>query len=154
MGIGWANLHNARRAATPLLNIVGDHATYHAQYDAPLASDVTGLARTVSGWVHSSVSPRTVAADGAAVMLSIDGKAVGTQTAKEIAVGDTATLTFPWKLTTLQPVITAMADYNGTILESDETNNAMTSNATFSAPPAPTKKPALPITRQPCAFAI
>ncbi len=64
-GNGWANLHNARRAATPLLNIVGDHATYHAQYDAPLASDVTGLARTVSGWVHSSVSPRTVAADGA-----------------------------------------------------------------------------------------
>ena len=64
-GNGWANLHNARRAATPLLNIVGDHATYHAQYDAPLASDVTGLARTVSGWVHSSVSPSTVAADGA-----------------------------------------------------------------------------------------
>jgi acetolactate synthase-1/2/3 large subunit len=64
-GNGWANLHNARRAATPLINIVGDHATYHAQYDAPLASDVVGLARTVSGWVHSSTSARTVAADGA-----------------------------------------------------------------------------------------
>ncbi|MFT3803843.1 MAG: acetolactate synthase large subunit [Burkholderiaceae bacterium] len=62
---GLANLHNARRAATPIVNIVGDHATYHAQYDAPLASDVQGFARPVSGWVHSSTSARTVAADGA-----------------------------------------------------------------------------------------
>ena len=55
---GLANLHNARRASTPIVNIVGDHATYHAQYDAPLASDVAGFARTVSGWVHSSASAR------------------------------------------------------------------------------------------------
>ncbi|HEY2032194.1 MAG TPA: acetolactate synthase large subunit, partial [Rhizomicrobium sp.] len=54
-----------RRAATPILNIVGDHATYHAQYDAPLASDIAGFARPVSGWVHSSTSALTVAADGA-----------------------------------------------------------------------------------------
>lgn len=62
---GLANLHNARRAQTPIVNIVGDHATYHAQYDAPLASDIQGFARPVSGWVHSSPSPKTVAADGA-----------------------------------------------------------------------------------------
>ena len=62
---GLANLHNARRASTPIVNIVGDHATYHAQYDAPLASDIFGFARPVSGWVHSSTSPKTVAADGA-----------------------------------------------------------------------------------------
>ena len=62
---GLANLHNARRAQTPIVNIVGDHATYHAQYDAPLASDIAGFARPVSGWVHSSPSARTVAADGA-----------------------------------------------------------------------------------------
>ena len=62
---GLANLHNARRARTPIVNIVGDHATYHAQYDAPLASDVHGFARPVSGWVHSSASALTVAADGA-----------------------------------------------------------------------------------------
>ena len=65
LGNGLANLHNARRAATPIVNIVGDHATYHAQYDAPLASDIMGFARPVSGWVHSSVSSKTVAADGA-----------------------------------------------------------------------------------------
>ena len=62
---GLANLHNARRAATPIVNIVGDHATYHSQYDAPLTSDVRGFARPVSGWMHSSTSARTVAADGA-----------------------------------------------------------------------------------------
>ena len=62
---GLANLHNARRAQTPIVNIVGDHATYHAQYDAPLASDIAGFARPVSGWVHSSTSALTVATDGA-----------------------------------------------------------------------------------------
>jgi acetolactate synthase I/II/III large subunit len=62
---GSANLHNARRAATPIVNIVGDHATYHAQYDAPLASDIAGLARPVSHWVHSSASALSVATDGA-----------------------------------------------------------------------------------------
>jgi acetolactate synthase I/II/III large subunit len=62
---GLANLHNARRAATPIVNIVGDHATYHAQYDAPLASDIAGFARPVSAWIQSSTSARTVAIDGA-----------------------------------------------------------------------------------------
>src|SRR5246127_1017724 len=62
---GLANLHNARRAATPIVNVVGDHATYHTRYDAPLASDVAGFARPVSAWVHSSPSALTVAADGA-----------------------------------------------------------------------------------------
>src|SRR6478672_12030124 len=65
LGNGLANLHNARRARTPIVNVVGDHATYHAQYDAPLASDVLGFARPVSGWVHSSASAHTVAADAA-----------------------------------------------------------------------------------------
>src|SRR5450631_3036339 len=62
---GLANLHNARRAATPIVNVVGDHATYHAQYDSPLSSDVEGFARPVSGWVHTSTSAHSVAADGA-----------------------------------------------------------------------------------------
>ncbi len=48
---GLANLHNARRARTPMLNIVGDHATYHLQYDAPLTSDIESLARPMSQWV-------------------------------------------------------------------------------------------------------
>jgi acetolactate synthase-1/2/3 large subunit len=56
LGNGLANLHNARRARTPMVNIVGDHATYHAQYDAPLQSDIEGVARNVSAWIRA---PRT-----------------------------------------------------------------------------------------------
>ncbi len=62
---GLANLHNARRAASPIVNLVGDHATYHAQFDAPLTSDIVGFARPVSAWIHSSTSAGSVAGDGA-----------------------------------------------------------------------------------------
>lgn len=48
---GLANLHNARRARTPIVNIVGDHATYHLPLDAPLTSDIESLARPMSHWV-------------------------------------------------------------------------------------------------------
>jgi acetolactate synthase-1/2/3 large subunit len=48
---GLANLHNARRAHTPIVNVVGDHASYHLQYDAPLTSDIESLARPMSNWV-------------------------------------------------------------------------------------------------------
>ena len=50
---GLANLHNARRANSPVVTIVGAHATGHGRYDAPLHSDIEALARTVSGWVHT-----------------------------------------------------------------------------------------------------
>src|SRR5690606_8374427 len=53
---GLANLHNARRAGTPILNIVGDHATQHLQYDAPLTSDIQGLAKPMSDWVRRSAT--------------------------------------------------------------------------------------------------
>ena len=65
LGNGLANLHNARRARTPIVNIVGDHATYHARYDAPLQSDIASIARPVSGWYRSSARADDVAADGA-----------------------------------------------------------------------------------------
>ncbi len=51
---GLANLHNARRAATPLLNIVGDHATAHVGLNAPLTADIEALARPMSDWVGAS----------------------------------------------------------------------------------------------------
>lgn len=53
LGNGIANLHNARRARTPIVNVVGDHATYHRQYDAPLQSDIRSLASPVSCWYGS-----------------------------------------------------------------------------------------------------
>src|SRR6202047_2308856 len=47
---GLANLHNARRASSPIVNIVGDHASSHSRYDAPLSSDLAGFALPVSDW--------------------------------------------------------------------------------------------------------
>ncbi len=65
LGNGLANLHNARRARSPVVNIVGDHATYHTRYDAPLQSDIAAIASAVSGWYRSSARPDDVASDGA-----------------------------------------------------------------------------------------
>ena len=60
---GLANLHNARRARTPLVAVVGDHATYHKRFDAPLESDIEALAGTVSGWVRRCARSADAAAD-------------------------------------------------------------------------------------------
>ncbi|GAA3173967.1 acetolactate synthase large subunit [Blastococcus jejuensis] len=62
---GLANLHNARRGRTPLVNVVGDHSRSHKRLDAPLESDIDALAGTVSGWVRRSLTPADVAADAA-----------------------------------------------------------------------------------------
>ena len=65
---GLANIHNANKAASPMVNIVGDHATYHRKYDAPLTSDIEGLARPSSHWVKTSPDAKSIAADGAAAI--------------------------------------------------------------------------------------
>jgi len=62
---GLAYLHNARRARTPIVNIVGDQATYHAPLDPPLASDVEGFARPVSQWVRKTMRTETLGTDAA-----------------------------------------------------------------------------------------
>jgi acetolactate synthase-1/2/3 large subunit len=62
---GLANLHNAKKANSGIVNIVGEHATYHIAYDAPLTADIEGVAAPMSHWVKTSPSSRTVAADGA-----------------------------------------------------------------------------------------
>ena len=64
LGNGFANIHNAKKARTPMLNIVGDHATYHLQYDAPLTSDLDGLAKASSDWVGRSLSPDDLSSIG------------------------------------------------------------------------------------------
>lgn len=62
---GLANLHNARRAATPIVNIVGEHATSHSRFDAPLTTDIHAIASPMSHWVYTSKSARTVGSDAA-----------------------------------------------------------------------------------------
>ena len=84
LGNGLANLHNARKASSGIVNIVGEHATYHIKHDAPLTSDIEGIARPVSAWVRTSPSARAVAADGAAAIA-----------AARTAPGQVATLILP-----------------------------------------------------------
>jgi acetolactate synthase I/II/III large subunit len=64
-GNGLANVHNARKARVPMVNIVGEHASYHIQYDAPLTSDIQGIVGPVSDWVVTSETPDDVGADAA-----------------------------------------------------------------------------------------
>ena len=65
---GLARLHNGRRAFSPIINIVGDHATHHKQYDAPLESDIEPLAESLHGWVRRSNSTEQVGTDAAAAV--------------------------------------------------------------------------------------
>ena len=62
---GLANLHNAKKARSGIVNIVGDHAGYHIRHDAPLTADIQGIASPMSHWVKTSASARDVAADSA-----------------------------------------------------------------------------------------
>ncbi len=74
---GIANLHNARRAHTPVINLIGDHASWHLPFDAPLTSDIESLARPVSGWVKRIGSAREVqaaAVDAVAQSLTAGGQ--------------------------------------------------------------------------------
>jgi acetolactate synthase-1/2/3 large subunit len=83
-GNGLANLHNARRAFTPIVNVIGDHATYHRQHDAPLASDIAAIASANSVWVKSAERPDEVGA--------LAAEAIG---ASRAAPGGSASLILP-----------------------------------------------------------
>ncbi|MED5574006.1 MAG: acetolactate synthase large subunit, partial [Pseudomonadota bacterium] len=81
---GLANLHNAKKANSGVVNVVGEHTTYHIKHDAPLTSDIEGVARPMSHWVRTSLSSLYVATEGAAAI------AAATQ-----APGQIATLILP-----------------------------------------------------------
>jgi acetolactate synthase-1/2/3 large subunit len=79
LGNGLANLHNARRARVPVVVVVGDHATYHKKYDAPLESDIDALAGTVSAWMRRTEKSADVASDAAeAIAASRSGPHIST----------------------------------------------------------------------------
>src|SRR3954449_10779252 len=73
LGNGLANLHNARKGKVPVVNIVGDHATYHAKYDAQLQSDIETVARNMSGWVRTSQSSAALPGDAAEAVATAIG---------------------------------------------------------------------------------
>ena len=60
---GIANLHNARKAHTPIVSIIGEHATWHIAANAPLTSDIATLAKPMSTWVHTTLTADAASAD-------------------------------------------------------------------------------------------
>ena len=80
LGNGIANLHNARRARSPIVNVVGDHATYHKHFDAPLESDIEALASNVSGWIRRSAKTAELPSDAAAAVAHAYGPPGGVAT--------------------------------------------------------------------------
>jgi acetolactate synthase-1/2/3 large subunit len=85
---GLANLHNAKKANSGIVNIVGQHAVYHIGFNAPLTSDLEGLARPMSAWVRTSPDAKSVAKDGAAAIAA--AKSSPPQIATLILPADTA----------------------------------------------------------------
>src|SRR3984957_15307857 len=73
---GIANLQNAPRARSPIVNLIGDHATWHVAADAPLTSDIVSLATPVSGWVQSVRSAASLAG-ATAQAIAAAGRAPG-----------------------------------------------------------------------------
>ena len=67
---GLANLHNAKRAQVPIVNIVGQHATYHLEHDTPLNSDIEGIAKPYSHWLRTSSSASAVGRDAVEAILA------------------------------------------------------------------------------------
>ena len=67
-GNAFANLHNARKAGSGIVNVVGDHATHHQRYESPLKGDILGISHAVSHWTRVSGDATSIAADGAAAI--------------------------------------------------------------------------------------
>ena len=84
---GTANLHNASRAQVPIVNIVGQHATHHLLYDAPLTSDIEAIARPYSKWLRTSSAASAIGRDAAEAIV-----------AARTAPGQIATLIVPANL--------------------------------------------------------
>ena len=83
---GLSNIHNARKASSGIVNIIGEHASWHLKYDAPLSSDIEGIARPLSDWVKTSRSSNEIARDTAEAI----AEARKSRIASLILPGDTA----------------------------------------------------------------
>jgi len=70
LGNGLANLHNASRARVPIVNLVGQHASYHLRHDTPLVSDIEGIARPYSKWLRTSRSASEAGRDAAETIVA------------------------------------------------------------------------------------
>jgi acetolactate synthase I/II/III large subunit len=87
-GNGFANLHNARKAHSGIMNIMGDHASYHLRYESPLRGDTVGLSQSISHWTRVSDDAASVSGDGAAAIRA--ARSMGGQIATLILPANTA----------------------------------------------------------------
>lgn len=94
---GIANLHNARRANSPIINLIGNHTLKHVEFDTPLTSDIDTLARNVSSWIKSDSTADSLAKDGMSALRSA-------ATVKSGSSGNISTMIIPadacWSATT------------------------------------------------------
>lgn len=121
LGNGLAGLHNARRARTPLVSLVGDHATYHKRYDAPLESDIDALAGTVSGWVRRTLHPGDLARDTAEAVATAAGGTIATLIVPaDLAWADGAEPARPFPLRPPPRAPEQVIDEVATLLRGDE----------------------------------
>jgi acetolactate synthase-1/2/3 large subunit len=107
LGNGIANLHNARRARTPIVNVVGDHATTHLALDAPLTSDIDALSSNVSVWTRTPQTVAEVPGLGAAAVAAALGPPSGVATLvlpADLAWSDGAEPAPPARLATREAV--------------------------------------------------
>jgi acetolactate synthase-1/2/3 large subunit len=97
---GLANLHNARRAHTPIVNVIGDHAMYHKGFGAPLESDIESLTGWVGGWSRSSNDPLSVGRDAAeaiAAACTLPGQIANLVVPADVSWGDGGVVATPVK---------------------------------------------------------
>jgi len=120
---GIANLHNARRAHSPIVNLIGDHATWHVDADPPLASDIDSLARPVSSWLRVTKSADELARDGAAAFAAAarpPGAVATLVVPSDLAWGEAQGPAEPIASEAPPPLVSDRIDMLARVLRSDE----------------------------------
>jgi acetolactate synthase-1/2/3 large subunit len=123
MANGMANLHNARKAGVPLVNVVGDHATFHRHHETPLTSDIATVAGTFSAWVGCPERPEDLAADAATAVAAALGPPSGIATLilpADVSWGEGATPARPLPRRVPAAVDSSVVHEIATLLASDE----------------------------------
>jgi acetolactate synthase-1/2/3 large subunit len=137
LGNGLANLHNARRARTPIVNIVGDHALDHQRYDAQLQSDIETVARNVSTWIRSSGSASAVAGDAADAVraaLGPPGQIATLLLPADVSWSDGAEAVAPRAPVEAPPVAAASLETIAAVLLGDEPSALLVGGRAFHGP--------------------
>ncbi|MBU1195998.1 MAG: acetolactate synthase large subunit [Proteobacteria bacterium] len=118
---GLANLHNAHRANTPIVNIIGDHASWHKSADAPLAMDIETLASTIPGWQKTCTSLETLSRDTAnAISCAMKGQVATLIVPQDLQWGECKNQTICCPSFSYDPVNSDLIDQAAEALKSNK----------------------------------